>query len=133
MPTFTLPNLPTGLDFSKLDLSKVQLPKFNVPKFNVPKINWPKIDLRKIDLSKVDVPKVDLPGVDVDRLSDLARDAAYAGVGLVVLTVEKIAERGAASRPRPRRGSSVGRRHRLIRHSRITPGSQGRQVLSWSW
>ena len=94
MPTFTLPNLPTGLDFSKLDLSKVQLPKFNVPKFNVPKINWPKIDLRKIDLTKVDVPKVDLPGVDVDRLSDLARDAAYAGVGLVVLTVEKIAERG---------------------------------------
>ena len=134
MPTFTLPNLPTGLDFSKLDLSKVQLPKFDVPKFDVPKINWPKIDLRKIDLSKVDVPKVDLPGVDVDRLGDLARDAAYAGVGLVVLTVEKIAERGRglqAEATTPAR--SVGRRHRLIRHSRITPGSQGRQVLSWSW
>ena len=81
MPTF---KVPTGLDFSKLDLSKLQLPKFELRKVTLP----------KIDLSKVDLPKVDLPGVDVDRLSDLARDAAYAGVGLVVLTVEKIAERG---------------------------------------
>ena len=40
------------------------------------------------------MPKVDLPGVDVDRLGDLARDAAYAGVGLVALTAEKVAERG---------------------------------------
>ena len=35
-----------------------------------------------------------MPGVDVDRLGDLARDAAYVGVGLVALTVEKVAERG---------------------------------------
>ena len=91
MPNFTVPNLtmpnftmPTGLDFSKLDLSKLQLPKFDMRKFDMPTIDWPKADL----------PKVDLPGVDVERLGDLARDAAYAGVGLVVLTVEKIAERG---------------------------------------
>jgi hypothetical protein len=40
------------------------------------------------------VPKIDLPGVDVDRLGDLARDAAYAGVGLVALTAERVAARG---------------------------------------
>ena len=88
MPTFTMPNLP-GLDFSKLDLSRLQLPKFDLSKFDVSKF-----DPRKIDLSKVDVPKIDLPGVDVDRLGELARDAAYAGVGLFALTAEKVAERG---------------------------------------
>ena len=76
LPKFTVP---TGLDFSKLDLSKLQLPKFDMPKFEMPKF---------------EMPTIDLSGVDVERLSDLARDAAYAGVGLVVLTVEKIAERG---------------------------------------
>jgi hypothetical protein len=80
MPNFTGP---TGVDFSKLDVSKLDLSKLDLSKFN----------FSKIDLSKLDLPKVDLPGVDVDRLTDLVRDAAYAGVGLVALTVEKIAER----------------------------------------
>ena len=72
MPTLTVPSVP-GFDFSKLDLSKLQLPKFDLPKF--------------------DLPKVDLPTVDVDRLGDVARDAAYVGVGLVALTAQKLAER----------------------------------------
>ena len=67
MPTLTMPSVP-GFDFSKLDLSKLQFPKF-------------------------DLPKVDLPKVDVDRLADVARDAAYVGVGLVALTAEKLDER----------------------------------------
>ena len=81
MPTFTMLSLP-GLDLSKFDLSKVKLPKFDIPK----------IDLSKFDVPKVDISKVDLPGVDIDRLSDLARDAAYVGVGLVALTVQKVDE-----------------------------------------
>ncbi|HEX6659316.1 MAG TPA: hypothetical protein VF065_14605, partial [Ilumatobacter sp.] len=88
MPTFAMPSLP-GLDFSKLDLSKLQLPKIDVSKFDPRKIDLPRFDVRKVDL-----PKIDVPGVDVDRLGDLARDAAYAGVGLVALTAEKVAERG---------------------------------------
>jgi hypothetical protein len=88
MPTVTIPTWP-GLDFSKLDLSKLQLPKIDLSKLD-PR----NIDLPKFDIPTVDVPKVDLPGVDIDRLGDLARDAAYAGVGLVALTAEKVAERG---------------------------------------
>jgi hypothetical protein len=102
MPTVTMPSL-SGLDFSKLDLSKWQLPKLDLTKFDVSKLDPRKIDLskfdpRKIDLAKfdvakIDVPTVDLPGVDVDRLGDLARDAAYAGIGLIAVTAEKVAER----------------------------------------
>ena len=77
------PNLP-GLDISKLDLSKVRLPKFDRPT----------VDLPKIDLPKIDLPKIDLPDIDVDRLGGFVRDAAYAGVGFVALTIEKAAERG---------------------------------------
>ena len=77
----------------------MQLPKFDWSKFDPRNIDLSKLDPRRIDLPKFDattfdVPKIDLPGVDVDRLGDLARDAAYAGVGLVALTAEKIAERG---------------------------------------
>ena len=98
MPTFTMPSLP-GLDFSKLDLSKLQLPKFDLVQVRPRNIDLSKLDLRQdrpaeVDATKVDVPKIDLPGVDVDRLGELARDAAYAGVGLFALTAEKIAERG---------------------------------------
>ena len=85
MPTRTMPSVP-GLDFSKLDLSKLQFPKFELPKL-------PKVDLPKFDLSKFEMPKVDLPKVDVDRLGELARDAAYVGVGLVTLTAQKVDER----------------------------------------
>ncbi|HEX4980837.1 MAG TPA: hypothetical protein VFV63_04030, partial [Ilumatobacteraceae bacterium] len=88
MPTFTMPSL-FGLDLSKLDLSKVQLPKFDMSNVQLPKFDMPKFDLPKFDVSKVDVPKV-----DVDRLGDLARDTAYAGVGLVAVTLQKAAERG---------------------------------------
>ena len=86
MPTLTMPSVP-GLDFSKLDLSKLQFPKFELPKFDLPKF-----DLPNVDLSKFELPKVDLPKVDVDRLGELARDAAYVGVGLVTLTAEKVDE-----------------------------------------
>jgi len=85
MPTRTMPTVP-GLDFSKLDLSKLQFPKFELPKL-------PKVDLPKFDLPKFELPKVDLPKVDVDRLSELARDAAYVGVGLVALTAQKVDDR----------------------------------------
>jgi hypothetical protein len=85
MPTRTMPSIP-GLDFSKLDLSKLQFPKFELPKL-------PKVDLPKFDLPKFEMPKVDLPKVDVDRLGELARDAAYVGVGLVTLTAQKVGDR----------------------------------------
>jgi hypothetical protein len=95
MPTRTMPSVP-GFDFSKLDLSKLQFPKFELPKLpkvDLPKFDLPKFEMPKVDLPKFDLPKVDLPKVDVDRLGELARDAAYVGVGLVALTAQKVDER----------------------------------------
>ena len=114
MRTLTMPSVP-GFDFSKLDLSKLQLPKFDLPKFDLPRFSLPTFDMPKFSLPKVDLPKVDLPKVDVDRLGDVARDAAYVGVGLVALDGP---EARRASARDPGRGHhsrpSIGRRRRLI-------------------
>jgi hypothetical protein len=85
LPNFTLPKfaVPTfpGLDLSKFDLSKFDLSKF---------------DLSKFDVSKFDLPKVELPAFDrsdVERLGEVTRDAAYAGVGLAAVIVRRVGER----------------------------------------
>lgn len=76
---------PTKIDLSRLDLRKVELPE-------LPKIDMPKIDMPKIDMPKFELPKIDMP-VDVDRMTAFARDAAYVGVGAVVVTAQKVDER----------------------------------------
>lgn len=80
---FTLNDLtkfdPTNLDFSNLDISKIDFPEFKLPKVEFPEIKVPKVEF----------PDVKLPEVDVDRVADLARDAAYVGVGMVVIGVQK--------------------------------------------
>jgi hypothetical protein len=53
----------------------------------------PKVDLPKFDLPKFEMPKVDLPKIDAEHLGDLARDAAYVGVGLLALTAQKVDDR----------------------------------------
>ncbi|MGH9133809.1 MAG: hypothetical protein ACRDZZ_07725 [Ilumatobacteraceae bacterium] len=53
----------------------------------------PRLDLTKLDLSQFELPKlpkVELPAVDVDRLGELARDAAYAGIGLATVAAQRI-------------------------------------------
>lgn len=58
------------------------------------------LDPRRIDFSRLpsisDLPRFELPSQlrdvelpDTDRVADVARDAAYVGVGLVVMTVER--------------------------------------------
>jgi uncharacterized protein YoxC len=42
------------------------------------------------DLPELDLPKIDLPEVDAGRVLGLLRDAGYLGVGVVVVTVEKL-------------------------------------------
>jgi hypothetical protein len=59
----------------------------------MPNVELPKFDLPKFEMPKVDLPKIDLPKIDTERLGDLARDAAYVGVGLVVLTAQKVDDR----------------------------------------
>lgn len=72
---------------------KLSLPKFEVPKVDLPKIAMPRIDLTNLDLAKIDLPKFDLPKFDLSRATELARDAAYIGVGAVVVSVQTADER----------------------------------------
>lgn len=68
-------------DLADFDLSKVEWPKFELPEL-------PKFDLPKFDLPKVDLPDVDLP--TVEQIAGFARDAAYVGIGLAVMTAERL-------------------------------------------
>jgi hypothetical protein len=66
---------PTTIDLSKLDLRNVALPRFDMPRFDMP------------ELQNVELP------VDADRIAGFARDAAYVGVGAVVVTAQQADER----------------------------------------
>jgi hypothetical protein len=80
MPTLKMPNLPTMKmptmpTMPTIDLSKLELPKFAMP--HLPTTRW------------------EIPRVEQD-LVGIARDAAYASIGLSVLAVQQ-AQRGAAA------------------------------------
>ena len=47
------------------------------------------IEFPKVDLPKVEFPKVDVPA-EVDRVADLVRDVAYAGLGAAVITAQQV-------------------------------------------
>jgi hypothetical protein len=79
MPSFTAPNLP-----------KFDLPKFDLPKLDLSKFDVTKLDLPKFDLPKLDLPTFDVPEIDVDRVAGVVRDAAYVGIGLAVLAVQRV-------------------------------------------
>lgn len=66
---------PTKLDLTRLDVRSFELPAFDLPAFELPALELP-----------------DLP-VDVDRFTGFARDAAYVGLGAVVVAGQKVAER----------------------------------------
>lgn len=72
-------------DIKKLDLTNLDLTKLDIRNVEFPKVDLPKFDLQAL-------PAVDLP-LDVDRVVGFARDAAYATVGAVVITVQKVDER----------------------------------------
>ena len=65
--------------------TRFELPKFELPKFELP-----------FDLPKVDLPKFELPDMPelptAEQVLGFARDAAYVGIGLAVVTAERIAE-----------------------------------------
>ena len=68
MASIKLPTFP-AVDLSSFDLSKI-----NVPKIKMPKIN---------------MPKVDVSTVDSEAVANVAKDAAYMTIGLVVLAMQK--------------------------------------------
>jgi hypothetical protein len=72
-----MPSLPS-FDLPKIDLSKFELPQIKRPDFELPKFELPKVEL----------PNVDLPSAE--RIAGFARDAAYVGIGLAVVTAERL-------------------------------------------
>ena len=79
-------------DLKNLDVKDIDLTKIDLTRFDVRKLDMPKFDMPKFDMPQVDMPKFELPElpVDADRVIGFARDAAYAGVGVAVLTVQKL-------------------------------------------
>ncbi len=63
-------------------------PRFELPELDFSKIQWPEFELPKFDLPNVDLPNVELPSVE--QVAGFARDAAYVGIGLVVMTAERL-------------------------------------------
>ena len=63
-------------------------PRFELPELDFSKIQWPEFELPKFDLPNVDLPSVELPSVE--QVAGFARDAAYVGIGLVVMTAERL-------------------------------------------
>ena len=67
--------------------TRFEFPKFELPKFELP------FDLPKVDLPKFELPEFDMPELPTaEQVLAFARDAAYVGVGLAVVTAERIAE-----------------------------------------
>jgi hypothetical protein len=74
MPTFEMPTF--------------EMPKFEMPKFEMPKFEMPTFDMPTFEMPTIDLPEVDLPSVE--QIAGFARDAAYVGVGLAVMTAERL-------------------------------------------
>lgn len=83
-----------NLDVKDFDLTKIDLTRFDVRKMDLPTFEMPNMDMPKFDLPKFEAPSVELPDfpVDVDRVTGFARDAAYASVGVAVVTAKKLDE-----------------------------------------
>mgnify|MGYP001811666812 FL=1 len=76
---------PTRIDLTRFDLRNIELPKLpEMPDFELPEMP----ELPDFELPKL--PEIDVP---VDRMAGFARDAAYVGVGAVVVGAQKADER----------------------------------------
>jgi hypothetical protein len=69
---------------------RIEIPEFKLPEFKLPEFKLPDFKLPEFDLPQVELPDVELP--TPEQVVGWARDAAYAGVGLVVMTAERIQE-----------------------------------------
>ncbi len=73
------------------DLRNIEWPKFELPQFEMPKFELPDFELPKWELPKFDLPKIeDVELPTVDQVTSFARDAAYVGIGLAAMTVERV-------------------------------------------
>ena len=63
-------------------MASIKLPTF-------PAVDLSSFDLSKIKMPKINMPKVDVAKVDTDAVANVAKDAAYMTIGLVVLAMQK--------------------------------------------
>ncbi len=78
-----------------------ELPSIDLSDFDLSRLDPRKLDLPKIDFPKVELPKVDFDRLpDFDRVVDVARDAAYVGIGMTVLGVNEVQVRRRAAQAR---------------------------------
>src|SRR5829696_6223781 len=78
------------LSYSKGSLAKVSTLRYGVRMTTFPRFEMPDFKLPEFTLPSFDLPEVELPSAE--QVAAFARDAAYAGVGLVVMTVERVRE-----------------------------------------
>jgi hypothetical protein len=85
-PTIDLSKLTANLPFElPFDLPTIELPTVELPTFNFADLKLPRVDLPKLDFAGVDVPSP-------EQVIEWFRDAVFAGIGLVALTAERVAE-----------------------------------------
>ena len=75
-----------NLDLKRLDPTKLDLTRFDIRKLDIRKLEMPTFDPDR--RTSAEPPTFELPA-DATQAVELARDAAYAGVGAVVVTVQK--------------------------------------------
>jgi hypothetical protein len=62
--------------FKRFDSAQFQMPNFQMPNFQMPNVQRPALDMP----------------VDTDRIAEFARDAAYVGVGAIVVVAQQADE-----------------------------------------
>ena len=90
---FNLTNL-TNFDLTQLDPTRLDLTRLDLTRLDLRNIDLPTIEVPNFDrdqLPSFDFPTFEMPA-EATRLAVLARDAAHAGVGVVVTTVKKADE-----------------------------------------
>jgi len=81
-----------NFELEQLDPTKLDLTRFDLPSFDLPSFDLPSFDLPSFDLPSFDLPKFDL-ATEATRIVELAGDAAYAGIGAAVATLQMADER----------------------------------------
>lgn len=79
-----------NFDVTDVDLTRIDPTRIDLTRFDLRNIEMPRLEMPNVEMPDVEMPEID---VSVDRVAGFARDAAYAGVGAVVITAQKATER----------------------------------------
>ena len=77
-------------DLKNFDLEQLDPTKLDLTRFDLRNVDLPKFDTEQ--LPSLDLPEFEMPA-EATRVVEFARDAAYVGVGAVVVTAQKADDR----------------------------------------